>query len=670
MEIRALMGEYTDPIQNYAKTISKMATLVENAKFLNKIKESGMGTFFFEENDPYRPKDYNVKIAGDTSKTYDPLNGLYTSKEIKEALEGSDSLSLLSKSLTKFPAYNAYMKTLGAVKWLKTVGSVATHMKNVIGNLEFMASGGYWRGYQDAFKAIKNDLAGMNNDQLNKKIIEYINLGIINQNIEVKEIKAMFSGDTFDMEFERRMIDKDRNPIIKAAQKVKRLGKKYLVDSASAAYQAEDDFFKIVGYENEKARYAKALFKDKYENLDEKQKQEVDKKAADIIKNTLPNYSRIPKSAKLLKAVPVAGTFISFQLEALRTSYNVVFNVAANEIKSSNKDVRAIGYQRLFSLIATQGLKYGAMYMLAGAGSDDDDEKIKNTKRYVAPWSKNSDIVVVESGDGKVSYIDFSASDPRGQISKTLNAFFSGENPMDSFAKAAGELISPFVSEDILFSTITSIKRNEDPTGKEIYNPEDTDAIKMEKSLDYIYIKAFEPGTITSIKKIEKAEDRGNTALGQLTGYKINTVDIPKNVFFKSKESNERLLDAKRIYNSAFYKYNDKKITKKELDDAYNRANEKVKEILEDVKKDYDAAMFFGSDPVKIEQSMDDAGFSRKVINQIITGDFQDIESKIPLTPEEVKQKIEEVKENVKEMKKKSYDLSEIKSKLRKERGQ
>lgn len=670
MEIRALMGEYTDPIQNYAKTISKMAALVENAKFLNKIKEAGMGTFFFEENDPYRPKDYNVKIAGDTSKTYDPLNGIYTSKEIKEALEGSDSLSSLSKSLTGFPAYNAYMKTLGAVKWLKTVGSVATHMKNVIGNLEFMASGGYWKGYQDAFKTIKNDLAGMNNDQLNKKMIEYIKLGIVDQNITVKEIKSMFSGDTFDMEFERRMIDKDRNPIINAAQKAKKLGKKYLVDSASAAYQAEDDFFKIVAYENEKAKYSKALFKDKYENLDEKQKQEVDKKAADIVKNTLPNYSRIPKSAKLLKAVPVAGTFISFQLEALRTSYNVVFNVAANEIKSSNKDVRMIGYQRLFSLIATQGLKYGAMYLLAGAGSDDDDEKIKNAKRYVAPWSKNSDIVVVESGDGKVSYIDFSASDPRGQISKTLNAFFSGENLMDSFAKSAGELISPFVSEDILFSTITSINRNEDPTGKEIYNPEDTDAIKMEKSLDYIYQKAFEPGTITSIKKIEKAEDRGNTALGQLTGYKINTVDIPKNVFFKSKESNERLLDAKRIYNSAFYKYNDKKITKKELDDAYNRANEKVKEILEDVKRDYDASMFFGSDPVKIEQSMDDAGFSRKVINQIITGEFQDIESKIPLTPEEVKQKIEEAKENVREMKKKSYDLSEIKSKLRKERGQ
>jgi uncharacterized protein Yka (UPF0111/DUF47 family)/vacuolar-type H+-ATPase subunit H len=671
MEIRALMGEYTDPIQNYAKTISKMAALVEDAKFLNKIKEAGMGKFFFEEKDPYKPKDYNVKIAGDTSKTYDPLNGIYTSKEIKEALSsGEDKVSVLSKAANLFPQYKIYMKALGLAKRMKTIESVATHMKNVIGNLEFMASGGYWKGYQEAFDVIKNDISGMKKDELNKKMIEYITVGVAGQDITINEIKSLFSGDTFDMEFERRMVSDNGTPIVNTSKKAYKKTKKYLWDLPAAMYQAEDDFFKIVAYENEKLKYAKAIFKKDYKELTENEKEIVKKEASDIIKDTMPNYSRIPKAAKILKVLPYSGTFISFPLEALRTSYNVVFNVAAKEIKSSNKDVRMIGYQRLFSLIATQGLKYLSMYLLAGAGSDDEDEKVKNAKRYVAFYSKNSDIVVVESGKGKASYIDFSASDPRGQISKTLNAFFSGENLMDSFAKAAGELISPFVSEDILFSTITSINRNEDPTGREIYNPEDTDAVKMEKSLDYIYTKAFEPGTITSIKKISKAENKFIESVGEGTGYKVRTVDIPKGLFFKSKEGNERLLDAKRIYNSAFYKYNDKKITKKELDDAYNRANEKVKEILEDVKKDYDASMFFGSDPVKIEQSMDDAGFSRKVINQIITGDFQDIESKIPLTPEEVKQKIEEAKENVREMKKKSYDLSEIKSKLRKERGQ
>ena len=673
MEIRALMGEYTDPIQNYSRTISKMAALVENAKFLNTIKESGMGTFFFEENDPYRPKEYNVKIAGDTSKTYDPLNGLYTTKEIAEQLSNSDWLSAFSKNLNQNPFYKAYMKTLATVKWLKTIGSVATHGKNVFGNLEFMASGGYWRGWKTAFKVIKNDIASMSNEELNKKIVEYTKLGIVNQNVEVNEIKKMFSGDDFDMEFERRMNDESLNPIVRIAKKAKRLGKKYVTDLASDLYQAEDDFFKIVAFENEKIKYANAKFKKDYSRLSDKEKAEVDKTAVEIVKNTLPNYSRIPKSAKFLKVIPVAGTFISFQVESLRVSYNVVFNVAAKEIQSDNKAVRAIGYQRLLSIIATQGIKYGAMYLLAGSGSDDEDEKIKNTKRYLPDWSKNSDVVVVGSGDGKVSYIDFSASDPRGLIAKSLNAYMSGENHFDSFVKGLSEVISPYTSEDILLSVITSVKSNQDPRGNEIYNPMDNDETKIQKSIEYVYEKAFEPGTMSSYRKIADSDSKFNDVVGQFTGYKINEVDIDKQFYFRTKDRyTDGYLNAKRIYNSAFYKYQDKKISREELDKAYDMANDKVKVILGEIKKDYDAAMFFGTDPEKIYDSMDKAGFSKSVANQVISGDFEDIENKMPLTPEELKRKMEESKEKVKEIRSKKRevkDLSEIRRKI-KERGQ
>jgi len=38
LEIRALMGEYTDPAQNYSRTIFKIASLINNAKYLNTVK--------------------------------------------------------------------------------------------------------------------------------------------------------------------------------------------------------------------------------------------------------------------------------------------------------------------------------------------------------------------------------------------------------------------------------------------------------------------------------------------------------------------------------------------------------------------------------------------------------------------------------------------------------
>ena len=44
-----------------------------------------------------------------------------------------------------------------------------------------------------------------------------------------------------------------------------------------------------------------------------------------MVKNQYPNYSRIPKIGRFLKASPIVGNFISFQLESYRTAYNVAF---------------------------------------------------------------------------------------------------------------------------------------------------------------------------------------------------------------------------------------------------------------------------------------------------------------------------------------------------------
>lgn len=663
MEIRALMGEYTDPIQNYANTIYKMATLVENTKFLNDIKNNGLGTIFFEENDINRPKDFNVKIAADSTKTFDPLGGLFTSKEIKEAFENIDKVSGLAGALNKFAGYKFYMKTLATVKWLKTIGSVATHGKNVFGNLDFMLSNGYldFSEYGKSFDVIRNDFFNKGKKNLEDKMLEYIEAGIVDQGVALSEIKSLFKDGSFDKTFERRMNNQDDNKALKFLKNVKKYGSSF-IKNAENAYQAEDDFFKIVAYETEKRRYAEAFYNKPFDQLTDTEKNDVRDYVSEIVKNTLPNYSRIPNSAKLLKVVPVAGTFISFQLEALRTTYNSV-SLAFTEMKSDNPKVRAIGAKRFAAMTLTQGLKYGLMYLLAlnrSGGDDDDEDNVnKKAKRFVAPWSKNSNIVITDMGDGKFSFIDFSASDPRAAMPKALNAFSSGDNFVDGLIKSIEELTSPYINEDILLSLGTDLYNNEDAFGREIYNKYDSSTDKINKIFNRVW-KTFEPGTVTSIKKISESENKVNDAIGQFTGYKTIDVDIEKNYYFKSKESFDNVLQAKQIYNKAFRKFEKGEITKDELYEYYNQANESVKKILEDSKKDFDAAVYFGANPDVLSQTADDAGFSKSMVSQIESGEFEDIEDKAPITQEEAMKRLEKARQKIREI-----DFSEIRRKRR-----
>ena len=651
LEIRALMGEYTDPIQNYANTVYKMANLAYNTKFLNDLKKNGMGTIFFEEGDVNRPKEFNTKIAADSTKTFDPLGGLMTTKEIADEFNKSSKVKSLANAANEFKGYEYYMKALRSVKWLKTIGSVATHGKNVFGNLDFMLSNGYlnFNEYRRSFNVIKNDLLNKGNKDLQEKLLEYTDAGIINQNVGLNEIKSMFKDGDFDKTFERRMNKPGESKISRLGRylKSKTIGVK---EGLENAYQAEDDFFKIVAYETEKRKYSEAFYGKKYENLTDTEKKDVTDYVKEIVKNILPNYSRIPNSAKMLKVIPVAGTFISFSLESLRTSYNTVA-LAFTEMKSDNPKIKAIGAKRFVALTAIQSLKYGLMYMLSssflGDEEEDEDDKNKNAKRFVAPWSKNSNIVITDMGNGKFSFIDFSASDPRAQVPKALNAFSSGENFVDGLVESVKEFTSPYLSQDILFSLVTEIKDNKDSFGREIYNEYDKPVDKINKIMARVW-KTFEPGTLTSIRKISESENKVNDAVGQITGYKVIDVDAQKQYYFNSKKNFEETLKAKQIYNKAFRKFEKKEITKEELKEAYDISNESIRGILEENKKDFDAAVYFGADPLVLSQSADDAGYSKSVVYQIESGEFEDIEDKTPLTQEEAMKKIEALRERIK----------------------
>ena len=83
------MGEYTDPGVNYGRTIIRMTNLLEQHRFLTRLRKAGMGVFFFEENDTQRKNaGATVQIQGGESMS--PLAGLYADPLIaREFNEGN-----------------------------------------------------------------------------------------------------------------------------------------------------------------------------------------------------------------------------------------------------------------------------------------------------------------------------------------------------------------------------------------------------------------------------------------------------------------------------------------------------------------------------------------------------------------------------------------------------
>ena len=625
-EIRALMGEYSDPALNYAKTVLKLSSLAANHKFLTEVKNAGMGVYLFEKNDPRRPKDFNTMIAAEGSKGMNPLNGLYTTKEIASQFEAQ------SNQLGEF--MKLFMKFQSSIRWAKTIGSVATHMKNIIGNLGFVWTNGHFEpaAIAKAYSTVKNDFSKNNKQDLRDRMNNYISLGIVKQSAGLGEIKDMFKDADWDTAMASRLSN-ERLGILGKAKRFFLQKKKALED----AYQAEDDFFKIIAYENELSRYSEAMFNKNKNNLTEEELKEVNKVVTEIVKNTYPTYDRIPEAIKMIRRAPFIGNFVSFQAEAYRTAWNTMI-LAKNELASDNPKIKSIGAKRLTGATTYISAKTAILQyfsMAAGAGltgilgylfDDDDEEKRdKDIREFVAPWSKESDLIVVEVGNGKLKYIDFSASDPHGGIKKVMNSFLQGESTIDSFIDGAFAAVSPFIGEEMATESLLELKNNQDKYGKQIWNPEEDLSEQSKNILGHLY-KLIEPGTFSSIRRGVSAENKGQEVVANITGFRVYNVDVNEQFGFKMRDYSERIKNAKKIYNSSFY---NEEATADEKEKAYKNANKAVKVIYEDIIKIYNSAERLGVKPESLYSTMSDfGGVAKYKIEEIQSGKIEDLKRK------------------------------------------
>jgi hypothetical protein len=606
--IRALMGEYTDPMYKYYSSIFKLANIASHRAYLNNLKKEGMGKFLFTEP----TGEATIEIAGEGTKALAPLGGLYTFPELKEALMVAEREK---KNLLEFLA--------GHVRIMKTVYNPATHVKNLLGSLAFAVSNGHWMYLGKALKLIKKSNR--------KELLELIDIlnreGVLNNNIGVGEINQYF--DKFESVNDiLASINNNANSKTTAAIYGKaKANLKKIPNALKKAYALEDDIFKILGFVNETNLYSRAEYKKDFDKLNPDEKAIVIKEAAERVKSFYPTFSRVPKFVKGASKALFLGNFLSFPVESVRVSYNTI-NQGVKEARSSNPKIMAIGINRLVGTLLYNGamtwlLTYSSMAVGQGLSGVlgyifDDEEEIEErekAKKFRAPWNKDSQVLVNKFSDGKLVYSDMGSIDSYGYQREVWNTFWDNMSDKKGFNKAMARTIvktvEPFLELDMTVATIVNLMDGKDEFGNEIANSEAPYNERLKGYTKYISSK-FSPGIINSMFKAYRLSQEGdeeaviNEALSQLV--RTYTVDLEKSftnyMYANPGEKNtgetgfkKRLDNAESIYNKV---KNSKSMSDSEKEVYYQMALDAYKNVLRDVNSYYLAAIAGGVDPNKL----------------------------------------------------------------------
>jgi hypothetical protein len=532
---RELFGEVNDVRRSIFEGVSKLSAIARRnemyEKFLiddltikaNITKNTPLGKRgFFHDNQFEAKKAFgpNVKVV----KLDDYVKNDFKGSPVVNALQGKWTTEAIAEGFTNTSRIQDFMRgesggDLGkTASWLyrnlillpkavsqysKTILSPSTQIKNALVNPLFaLANGTIFEDPRIIVQAAKK--AGMTTQFTvgrplsNEQYREYIRLGIAETGTPkgdldaiLRDVKLSSNGNIGT--------DSILTPFIKSLGKAGQIAKKGL-QVAETAYITSDNLVKIFNFEVEAARrgaaYAKAGTK--------KTEKEVREEAAEIVKNTVQNYSRVGEYARLARGLPF-GNFMSFPSEIFRTSGGIVEQIlkdlkdpitgSINPITSTNI-MKGIAMKRLIgSTTALAALPY-AIVEGAQAINGVSDEEAKAASDFVAPWAKDSmKIFIRNSETGELYFQDYSkmhAYDtllrPFSTLLRNIQEGVDQEKPlMNGFVKgiaeAAGSISSPFVEPSIWTEAFMDVwsRGGRTPEGKILYTEETPAGEKIQR---------------------------------------------------------------------------------------------------------------------------------------------------------------------------------------------
>lgn len=607
-QIRYLMGEYADPVINYARSASKMINLLQSQKQLNQLKDFGVANKLFFD----KPTGTAVKqIAADGSDTRSPLNGLYAEPELVDAIENFEMMHKGGAMFQLYSMANAW------VKWGKTVGSIQAQFRNPISNVLIEIVNGNFN-FGGSLKPIRTVLAEFGVPSVDTKegrayLTRATQLGIydntvLNEFTQMLKDAQQYKGSTMD--FAEELAGKSGNIAKKG------------IETLNKTYRAGDNLFKLMAWENETKQLmdGRGLSRLEAEPI-----------AAERVKNTRPTYSRVARIIKAFRLQPLIGQFVSWPSEMLRILPNTV-RYAAEDFRTPG--MRGYALKRIAGLIFGTSLLIGVIKLGMWA-TDFNGRKMDALRRFVAPYQKNASLMPTGMDGKDVGYVDISYTSPYEIFFGPIQAAISGRDTEESIFGAIKDFTESYIGPSILANSIISAYYGKAPQGRTIRNPQDTFTDQSLDTISYL-LRQNEPATVSQIRRIGYALSgqpdttvskygrvyKPSEELSALFGIRPQSINVSKALESKASRFNSNMADVGRIFTETYGAVGN--VPEANIREQFSKMENRRKVMFDEANRDFHASMVLGLSRAEAISAMRVGGLSGDNASAIANNKYRD----------------------------------------------
>ena len=677
--IQALFGKMEDPRFSIYNSMTKLSAIARKNELFERLAKqdeavqkavtkntpAGARGFFFDEaidaanalpNQDIVELDKFLQPFFKDEFTVNPLAGKFTSRAIAEGLGDSqkafrflfepreDSNAAVQLATWAYRNGVLFPKALSQVA--KTILAPVTHFRNIFSATGFSAANGIFfenpavvgRAFADAFAPLQTGApikralgkvtgVGFDEAAANARYRKLLDLGVVNSQVQLGDIKNLLRDVRFgeNLNLEKPLESMMKKLTAGTGRKVKGFFK-----GAEDLYTAEDDLFKIANFAVERLR-----LKNAYTTAGRKVTEDfLDQEAANIVRNTVPNYAYVSDTVRALRRLPL-GTFMSFPSEILRTTTNI----AQRAIREINDPVlRNIGIKRLIGLGTVMYIAPNVIQSGFQIVNNVTNEQLQALKQYLPDWSKNSTILPIRSKDDELKYIDFShgnaydvATRPIQTLINEVQKGITDEEVLmkgvyRGMAQAAGELASPFISEAIYTEAIIDLlpimgRGGRTREGRQLFTETTPGGEKIKIGINHL-AKALLPFSYPQITRLyqaaaDKPSKRGeffelpDELLGFI-GYRAVKVDPVRSIGFKIADYQRGIRESRQLFTGgaeSVLKGGPK--TPKDVVERFFVANKARFKVQKEMLKNIEAANILGVDMRKFGQEFSERGLGK-----------------------------------------------------------
>ena len=552
------------------------------------------------------PNGLQIKSPLGESIYTNPLNGQFTSKELKDALQFSEKI-LFDKLAQEVLYQHLVLIPKGLTQISKTILGPFTHTRNFLTSAQFsLGTGNLFknpiemvRNFKQAFNTIQPQLLYRNapKDQALYKFL--LEEQVVSSSATARDIAGLLDD-----------IGRGGDVYMRFFGKFGRAMKK-LYEKAGDLYVAEDDFFKVFNFLGEfdsyKKAYQNALKTGKIKTMPSDL--QIMKEASNIVRNTVPNYAYVGEFGQAVRRLPF-GNFISFPIEVTRTAANII-EQGLKETK--NPIFKEIGYRRLVGFGTATATAPVVASAVVGGMYGVTSAMISAAREFVPDFSQGSTLFVIREKDGSLKYIDASGSMVYDTVVNPMQSVIAGINSETVFdpkapltvgvgkglAKGLERFIRPYVDESIWFNVLENIFRRDGvtPDGRRLWNPKAPFGEKLSAAAKYALIEVA-PLSYKQLDRLQLAArelpgPRGekyelDDEIAGFWGLRAIKLDPIKSLNYKINEFKEGLRDTRNIFTAPTLKGGP--ITGDEILERYYVANQQRFNEFKILKRKIEAA--------------------------------------------------------------------------------